>query len=151
MTQPAPTGLARIKAPRRALARLLASLPLAALVKANGARADAAPAAPPGDLPPGRVMLTIFLRHDEKKTLGEINAHLKETGWFKKFPPAGVEIIGWYVMMGIGQVVILSLPPEKLREVNVVVESAAWGGYTTEFYPTYDYRGFWEQARRAAG
>ncbi len=150
MTQPT-----AIAAPRRTLARLLACLPFAAFIKPDRARADAPPAAPPaappGDLPPGRVMLTIFLRHDEKKTLGEINAHLKETGWFKKFPPAGVEIVGWYVMMGIGQVVILSLPPEKLREVNVVVESAAWGGYSTEFYPTYDYRAFWEQARRTAG
>lgn len=135
---------------RRNLARWLVSLPLFAALRPPRAGAETPPA-PSGDLPPGRVMLTIFLRHDEKKTLGEINAHLKETGWFKKFPPSGVEIVGWYVMMGIGQVVILSLPPEKLREVNVVVESAAWGGYTTEFYPTYDYRGFWEQARRAAG
>ncbi len=135
---------------RRSLARLIAGLPLLAALRPRRASAEAAPAAPPGDLPPGHTMLTIFLRHDEKKTLGEINAHLKETGWFKKFPPAGVEIVGWYVMMGIGQVVILSLPPEKLREVNVVVESAAWGGYTTEFYPTYDYRPFWEQATRAA-
>lgn len=134
---------------RRNLARWLVSLPFFAALRPPRAGAETPPA-PPGDLPPGHVMLTIFLRHDEKKTLGEINAHLKETGWFKKFPPSGVEIVGWYVMMGIGQVVILSLPPEKLREVNVVVESAAWGGYSTEFYPTYDYRGFWEQARRAA-
>ena len=42
-------------------------------------------------------------------------------------------------MMGIGQVVILRVPPEKLRETNGVIEQSAWGGYRTEFYPTYDY------------
>ncbi len=143
---------------RRALARLLALLPLGL---ARRARADAAenngpqsdhlvPRADDPGVPPGRMLLTIFLRHDEHKTLAEINHHLKETGWFEKFPPEGVEIVAWYVMMGIGQVVILSLPPEKLRAVNLVVESAAWGGFTTEFYPTYDYRAAWEAMKRAA-
>ena len=43
-------------------------------------------------------------------------------------------------MMGIGQVVTLRVPPEKLREVNRIVEQKAWGAYRTEFYPTYDYK-----------
>ena len=42
--------------------------------------------------------------------------------------------------MGIGQVVTLRFPAEKLREVNVAIEQSAWGAYRTEFYPTYDYR-----------
>src|SRR5271169_1254263 len=37
----------------------------------------------------------------------QINEHLKQTGWYDKFPPDGVEIVAWHVMMGIGQVVIL--------------------------------------------
>ncbi len=48
-------------------------------------------------------MLTIFLRHDESKTLDEINEHLKQTGFTKNFPPKGVEVVSWYVMMGIGR------------------------------------------------
>jgi hypothetical protein len=55
------------------------------------------------------------------------------------------------VMMGIGQVAILRLPPEKLRETNRIIESAAWGGHRTEFYPTYDFRPYWEQSRKSAG
>jgi hypothetical protein len=47
------------------------------------------------------------------------------------------------VMMGIGQVVTLRVPADKLREVNRVIESSAWGGYRTEFYPTYDYKPVW--------
>ena len=90
------------------------------------------------------ILLTIFLRHDQTKTLDEINDHLKKTGWYDTFPPKGVEIVSWYVMMGIGQVVTLRVPPDKLREVNRVIEESAWGGYHTDFYPTYDYKSVWE-------
>jgi hypothetical protein len=46
---------------------------------------------------------------------------------------------------------LATLPPDKLCETNRIIEGAAWGGYRTEFYPTYDYRPFWEQANRSAG
>jgi len=59
-----------------------------------------------------------------------------------------VEVVSWYVMMGIGQVVTLRVPPDKLREVNLVIENGAWGAYRTDFYPTYDYRPIWEEQRR---
>ncbi len=97
-----------------------------------------------------RVMLTIFLRHDQSKTLEEINAHLDRTGFRAKFPPAGVEVVSWYVMMGIGQVVTLRFPASRLREVNLMIEQGAWGAYRTDFYPTYDYRPVWEQSRAGA-
>lgn len=99
--------------------------------------------------PPGTqdtFMLTIFLRHDEAKTLGEIQQHLKETGFDKNFPPPGIEIVSWYVMMGIGQVVTLRVPPARLREVNRLIEQEGWGAYRTEFYPTYDYLPVWKAA-----
>src|SRR5882724_12480281 len=86
------------------------------------------------------ILLTIFLRHDQSKTLDEINAELRKQGYYKAFPPAGIEVVSWYVMMGIGQVVTLRLPASRLREVNRIFESMAWGAYRTEFYPTYDYK-----------
>jgi uncharacterized protein with GYD domain len=95
----------------------------------------------------GRMMLTIFLRHDQSKTLDEINAHLDKTGFRQDFPPAGVEVVSWYVMMGIGQVVTVRFPPEKLRELNRLIEQKAWGGYRTEFYPTYDFKAAAEAER----
>jgi hypothetical protein len=49
-----------------------------------------------------------------------------------------MEVVSWYVMLGIGQVVTLRVPAERLREVHRVLEETAWGGYRTEFYPTYD-------------
>ena len=96
------------------------------------------PAPPPQET--GKLMLTIFLKHDQSKTLSEIKAHLEEKGFWQKFPPAGVEVVSWYVMMGIGQVVTLRFPAEKLREVNLAIEQSAWGAYRTEFYPTYDFK-----------
>jgi hypothetical protein len=95
----------------------------------------------------GTLLLTVFFKHDQSKTLGEIHKHLEDTGFFQKFPPSGVEVVSWYVMMGIGQVVTLRFPAEKLREVNLAIEQSAWGAYRTEFYPTYDYRPMAEAER----
>ena len=69
-------------------------------------------------------MLTIFLRHDQTKTLDQLQQHLKETGFDQSFPPEGIEIVSWYVMMGVGQVVTLRVPPARLRDVNRVIEVA---------------------------
>ncbi|WP_250500032.1 hypothetical protein [Caballeronia sp. GAWG1-5s-s] len=115
---------------------MLATIVSAALpVRAQDASPP--PATPAGD---GTFLLTIFLKHDESKPLPKINQQLKEQGYFKTFPPPGVEVVSWYVMMGIGQVVTLRVPADRLREVNRAIETTAWGGYHTEFYPTYDYK-----------
>jgi len=86
------------------------------------------------------VMLTVFFKHDESRPLSELNAQLDRQGFYKAFPPPGVEVVSWYVMMGVGQVVTLRLPASRLREVNRILENTAWGSYHTEFYPTYDYK-----------
>lgn len=91
-------------------------------------------------------LLTIFLRHDQTKNVNEINDIVGKTGFRDKFPPPGIEVVSWYVMMGIGQVVTLRVPPARLREVNLAIEQGAWGGYRTEFYPTYDYKPLWQQS-----
>jgi hypothetical protein len=103
--------------------------------------------APAGD---GSFLLTIFLKHDQSKPLGKINEQLQEQGFFKAFPPAGMEVVSWYVMMGIGQVVTLRVPANRLREVNRILEDTAWGPYRTEFYPTYDYKAAAEQVHAQA-
>jgi hypothetical protein len=99
--------------------------------------APAENAAPTAD---NAVMLTVFLKHDQSRPLSELNAQLDRQGFYKAFPPAGIEVVSWYVMMGIGQVVTLRLPASRLREVNRILENNAWGAYRTEFYPTYDYK-----------
>ena len=86
-----------------------------------------------------QMLLTIFFRHDQSKNLDQIQAYLRESGFWEKFPPPGVEVASWYVMMGIGHVVTLRLPPEKLREVNIAIEKRAWPAFRTEIYTTYDF------------
>jgi len=124
---------------RRVLLTAAAVLAIATLLKAS-AGAQNAPtenAAPTAD---NAVMITIFLKHDQSRPLGELNAQLEKQGYYKAFPPPGIEVVSWYVMMGIGQVVTLRLPASRLREVNRIFETTAWGAYRTEFYPTYDYK-----------
>ncbi|WP_298373934.1 hypothetical protein [uncultured Bradyrhizobium sp.] len=112
----------------------------AALLFGTGAQAQTTPtgnAAPTSD---NAIMITIFFKHDQSRPLSELNAQLERQGFYKAFPPDGVEVVSWYVMMGVGQVVTLRLPASRLREVNRVIENSAWGAYHTEFYPTYDYK-----------
>ena len=90
--------------------------------------------------PYNAVLLTVFLKHDQSRPLAELNAQLAKQGFYKAFPPPGVEVVSWTVTMGIGQIVVLRLPASRLREVNRVLEDTAWGAYRTEFYPTYDYK-----------
>jgi hypothetical protein len=87
---------------------------------------------------PDAILLTIFLKHDQSMTLAEIQKLQEEQGFWKAFPPEGTTVVSWYVMMGIGQVVILEVPASKLRDVNVALEKTAWKAFRTEFYPTYD-------------
>jgi hypothetical protein len=96
----------------------------------------------------GQMLLTVFLRHDQSKPLGEIRAELEKNGFFQKFPPAGTEVVSWYVVMGIGQVVTLRFPAERLRDVNLALEQSAWGAFRTDFYPTYDYKPIAEAERK---
>jgi hypothetical protein len=117
---------------------------VAAAIFAAGAAGAQNVAAPSGGsaaaTPDNAILLTIFLRHDQSRPLADLNAQLAKQGFYKAFPPQGVEVVSWYVQMGIGQVITVRLPASRLREVNRVLEDTAWGAYRTEFYPTYDYK-----------
>jgi hypothetical protein len=126
----------------RAIGALTAAMALAGVLLFNSA-AGAQTATPAENAAPtadNAVMLTIFLKHDQSRPLSELNAQLEKQGFYKAFPPVGIEVVSWYIMMGVGQVVTLRLPASRLREVNRVLETTAWGSYRTEFYPTYDYK-----------
>lgn len=84
------------------------------------------------------MLLTVFLKHDQSMNNVERRALLDASGFNDLFPPDGVEIVDHYVMMGIGQVIVLRFPPDHLRRVNLAIEKGAWGAYQTEFYVTYD-------------
>jgi hypothetical protein len=121
--------------------RILATAFLLGLCAAPAAAQQTAPAASAtATATAGQMLLTIFFKHDQSKTLDEINEQLKRQKFYEKFPPKDVEVLSWYVVMGIGQIITLRFPTERLREINRIVEETAWGGYRTEFYPTYDYK-----------
>jgi hypothetical protein len=107
---------------------------------ANAQNVSAPPVGSEAATPDNAVLLTVFLKHDQSRPLSELNAQLAKQGFYKAFPPPGVEVVSWYVAMGIGQVITLRLPASRVREVNRVLEDTAWGAYRTEFYPTYDYK-----------
>ena len=110
------------------------------LVAVVVASAIAQPSAPPARTTPAdAILLTVFLEHDESKTLDEIQKLQDSQGFYKAFPPAGTSVVSWQVLMGIGQVVTLEVPASKLRDVNVALEKTAWKAFRTKFYPTYDY------------
>jgi hypothetical protein len=90
--------------------------------------------------PDNAVLLTVFLKHDQSKPLAAINAELAKQGFYKAFPPAGIEVVSWNVVMGIGQIIVLRLPATRVREINRVLEDTAWGPYRTEFFLSYDYK-----------
>ena len=102
------------------------------------------------------MLLTIFLKHQQETPLGEIDEKLRKNGFWRNFPPEGVEVVTYYVMMGIGQVVTLRLPGHRLREVSLAVEKSAWGAFRTELHATCDFMPVLEadkarQGRRAGG
>ena len=129
---------------RRRLGLLAIAVLAGCLTLNSSARTQTAPQTTPTDsatpTPDNAVMITVFLKHDQSRSLSELNAQLEKQGYYKAFPPAGIEVVSWYIVMGIGQVVTLRLPASRLREVNRVLENSAWGAYRTEFYPTYDYK-----------
>lgn len=89
--------------------------------------------------PTATLLLTLVLKHHAGLTLDDVQARMKASDWWEAFPPEGVRIVSWTVAMGLGQVLVLELPPERLPAVNLELERRAWGVFTTECYPSYDF------------
>ena len=115
---------------------------LVVLISSIGGAQEQGPLLPDKDT----MLLTVFLKHDQSMNNVERRALLDVSGFDDMFPPDGVEIVDHYVMMGIGQVIVIRFPPDHLRRVNLAIENGALGAYQTEFYVTYDLAA----ARRAA-
>jgi hypothetical protein len=86
-----------------------------------------------------KVMLTIILNHDQSKTLDEIMAHLKKTGFYRDFPPEGTELISWVVAMSYGFIIQVRVEADKIRMLNRFIEQKAWGAFRYQVYPSYDF------------
>jgi len=87
-----------------------------------------------------KFIVTVILRHDQSKTLEQIMTHLRETGFYRDFPPEGSELISWVVAMSYGFIIHLQLEPDGLRNLNRFMEQKAWGAFRYEVYPSYDFK-----------
>lgn len=85
------------------------------------------------------MMVTVILRHMQENPVDTIQARVMKQKFYQKLDKSHARIISWNVVMGIGQIITLRFKPEYTREVNQVFESGAWGGFKTEFYPSYDF------------
>jgi hypothetical protein len=95
-----------------------------------------------------RVLLTVLLHHDQAKTLDEIMAHAKKTGFYRDFPPEGVELVSWTVAMSYGFILQVRARPDALRPLNRYMEQRAWGAFRYEVFPSYDFAPIAAQLKR---
>lgn len=96
--------------------------------------------------PSDSLMITIFLKHRQEMSLDSLQKIQQRNKFRDMFPPKSARVVSWYVMMGIGQVVTVKIPASELRPLNLSIERGAWGAFTTEFYPTYDYAPIWKES-----
>ena len=95
-----------------------------------------------------RILVTVILHHDQSKTLDEIMAHARNTGFYRDFPPEGSELVSWVVAMSHGFIIQLLVEPEALRNLNRFMEQKAWGVFRCEIYPSYDFRPIAEKLKQ---
>jgi len=93
------------------------------------------------------IQVTIFLRHDQSKTLDEIFEHTRASGFYRDFPPPGVELISWVTVMSFGFVMHLKVEPGALRNLNRFMEQKAWGAFRYECHPSYDFKAIAEEIK----
>ena len=94
------------------------------------------------------IQVTVFLRHDQSKTLHEIFEHTRSTGFYRDFPPEGVELIYWDTVMSFGFVMHLKVEPGALRNLNRFMEEKAWGAFRYECHPSSDFKAIAAQAKK---
>jgi hypothetical protein len=79
----------------RPLRSFVAAFALSAVLASAGSAEAQTAAAPPAGAaaatPDNAILLTVFLRRDQSRPLSELNAQLARQGFYKAFPPPGVE------------------------------------------------------------
>jgi hypothetical protein len=90
------------------------------------------------------VSVTIILRHQQDKNLTEIRRICEAQGFWDVFPPQEARVVSWTLAIGMGHVVVLKVPGNAIRRLNLAIQNGAWGAYNTEVYISYDYKPIWE-------
>lgn len=85
------------------------------------------------------MLLTIFLKHDQRNDLDAIQSKLKAKDWWSRFPIPGTRVVSWNVAVGFGQIVVIETPPGLIPLINLELERSAWGVFSTECFVSYDF------------
>lgn len=91
------------------------------------------------------VLVTVILKHQQNKNLQEIRRVLEAQGFWDMFPPEDSRVVSWTLAMGLGHVIVLQLPANAIRRLNLAIENGAWGAYDSEIYLSYDYQSIWRE------
>ncbi len=91
------------------------------------------------------VLVTVILKHQQGKNLQEIRRVLEAQGFWDMFPPDDARIISWTLAMGLGHVIVLQLPANAVRRLNLAIENGAWGAFDSEIYLSYDYHNIYQE------
>ncbi|WP_188312043.1 hypothetical protein [Salinarimonas soli] len=95
--------------------------------------------APPAGSPADHILLTVILRQDQSRPVTQLVEQARAQGFHRSFPPEGIEVTFRTNVMGFGQVLVLQVPPARLREVRLSIERTAWGLFRTEVCAAYDF------------
>lgn len=90
------------------------------------------------------VLVTVILKHQQSKNLQEIRRVLEAQGFWDMFPPEDARVISWTLAMGLGHVIVMQLPANAIRRLNLAIENGAWGAYDSEIYLSYDYQSIYQ-------
>lgn len=91
------------------------------------------------------VLVTVVLKHQQDKNLQEIRRILEAQGFWDMFPPEDSRVVSWTLAMGLGHIIVLQLPANAIRRLNLAIENGAWGAYDSEIYLSYDYQSIWRE------
>lgn len=91
------------------------------------------------------VLVTVILKHQQDKNLQEIRRILEAQGFWDMFPPEDARVVSWTLAMGLGHVIVLQLPANAVRRLNLAIENGAWGAYDSEIYLSYDYQSIFKE------
>ena len=75
--------------------------------------------------PTESILISVILKHDQSRNRDEMVKILEDQGFLAKFPPDGMAVESWYVMMGLGHVITVRVPVARLRDFNRAIEDTA--------------------------
>jgi hypothetical protein len=127
------------------LAVLFLSVAATAQVPDNDPSAFGPSLTPPPASESDSVTVTVILKHQQDKNLSEIRRRLESQGFWDLFPPADCRVVAWNISLGFGHIIVLRVPANSVRRLNLALENGAWGAYTTEVLLSYDYLPVWKE------